>query len=232
MVTFKGLSLKDAAPVRISNIYVESPKVATTIKERPVARGENFVRRKYSPRLIIIEFYFPQTYPTQKAQWFQRVSAWTHSNGPQELRLPNFPGKFIKAACTALPDLSAISKMDMMQIEFTAFDPAFVSETVKTAACGASFTVGGDLPALAYIQKVNASPISSPAWVLDSSHTIALSGTIASGTLKVDLEDKVITLNGTPIMDKMTLQSRFFEIEPGTHTVTGTGDVYIQERWL
>ncbi len=232
MVIFRELSLTDAAPAKITDVIVGAAGIKTESRNNPISRGERFARKKYSPRRIVIMFKLPMNTPVRRADWMQAISDWAAGDEPGQLKIPHYPGRYIDAVCSTFPDFAAVEQREIMEIEFTAFDPAFVSDEEHIYTCGIPFAVGGNVPAMAYIKAVNAAPVTDPAWTLDGVKTIRLSGSVGTGTVIIDLEEKNVLLNDTPINDMIILSSRFFELKPGVHTVTGAGAVCLRERWV
>jgi hypothetical protein len=95
--------------------------------------------------------------------------------------------------------------------------------------CGLAFGVAGEGIASAYIQSTGSQ--TDPEWELDGGLSVALDGTF-NGDLKVDLDENIVTLDCVSQMEYLTLASRFFELTPGIHTITGSGTLFYKQRWL
>lgn len=232
MLSFNGIALEDIAPALMSNIEIDAPSVKATSADHPISAGEYFVRIKRGTRKVKVTFYIPESDRSNRAEYMDLVATWASSAEPKQLILPNQPGKYLNAICTQFPDYSTSEWTEKPSIVFTAFEPAFTDISESIAPCGLPFQIGGNAPASGYILNVNAASVTDPSWVMDGVETIALSGTFAAGTIKVDLDDKVVYLGTVPQMTKVTLQSRFFELAPGLHTITGNGSLFYRQRWL
>lgn len=232
VLMFQSVSLEDVAPVRISNVIVSAPTINTYTEKKTSANGYYFAGRDYGDRIVTVYFYFHQLRPSQKAGYMSSIYEWAHSDAPERLEIQHYAGMYLLATCTGLPEISATDHNDIMSIEFTAHDPAFYCNEISSSACGIPFTVRGSLPAYGYILNTNASPVTDPEWTLDAGYSIALDGSVSAGEIRVETSPIYVTLDGTQIMDQVTLASRSLELTPGVHTITGTGTVYWQEKYL
>ena len=233
MLTFNDVSLFDVAPVYVTSVIPSDPEIRSTTIEKSGADGNIFVRKTYGPRTVTIYFYFSTDSKTMKSEYMEKIYAWAHSTTELELRIPERPGKYINAHCTSLPDFSAVQKKRGMSIQFTCSDPYFYEDGQKVVAVGSSFAVesvygAGD----AYIEWANPSTASSPAWVLDGTTTITISGSVAAGAVVLYVNPIAATLAGTSVMSQVTIASRPFDLTYGAHAITGNGTLFYRERWI
>jgi len=233
MVTFNGISISDIAPIYLGNVEIEAPRIIVTSQDKPISTGDRYVRSKYAPRRVFVPFSFSRGTQAMIADWMQSIYKWAHSAELCELTTPNRPGQYAMAKCTKLPSVSLIgNRKDKMEIEFTIYDAMFYSDELKAVACGTSFEIDGVDIASGYIEDVNVAEVTDPEWVLDGDEAVTISGTIAAGTIKVDLDEKSVYLGTVSQMTKVDLASRFFDLTPGVHVITGDGTLYWRERWI
>jgi predicted phage tail component-like protein len=232
MVLFNGVSLEDVAPVIIGNVFIPLPPIRSEWQDKPVSSGSRFVRKKYDKREIKIEFCLPVVDADERADYINAIARWANSDAPLALELSKRPGKYIMATVSKLHSPSTGEWWEKLSIEFTACDPFFIDLSESAVACGLPFQVNGDDPASGYILNTNTTSVVDPEWTLDADQSVALDGTIAAGTIKVDLDKKTVTLDDVSQMANLTLQSRFFELTPGLHTITGDGRLLYMQRWL
>ena len=139
------------------------------------------------------------------------------------------------ALCTAYPVQSSREYWEILQIQFTAYDPAFLALDEYRQPVTLPVTVMKDEPPAMRIEQHVASPLTSPSWMLGT-QTITLAGTVGVGDLVIDFNRQTVTLNGVSIMDQMTIDSRFFMLQRGANqivTSNGAGGMLCwRERWL
>ena len=233
MLTFNDVSLFDVAPVYVTGIAVSDPFISSVTTDKTAADGSIFVRRQYKSRTVTIYFYFNTDSKSMKSEYMEKIYAWAHSTTELELRIPERPGKYINAHCTSLPDFSAVEKKRGMSIQFTCSDPYFYEDGQKVVAVGSSFAVESVYGAgNAYIKWTNPSEASSPAWVLDETTTITISGSVAAGAVVLYVNPIAATLAGTSVMAQVTIASRPFDLTGGAHIITGNGTLFYRERWM
>ncbi|HOO61955.1 MAG TPA: phage tail family protein [Bacillota bacterium] len=239
MVKFNEIDITDIAPVEILNIIVEKPEVIITAKERPVKSGVSFVRRKYGPRYVRVSFTLPVENAIDRANYFTALDDWLNETEPKTLRLQNHDGCYLMATFFEMSEPSERDWAEELELVFECQDPAYTSDTEYAVACGSAFGILNKETPLWRIEATYGSSQSSPDWVLDGTYTLALSGTVGAGELIINSEDQTIELDGTSIIDQMTIASRFFKdsrgnsaMTKGAHTIVGDGTLYWRERWI
>lgn len=232
MVRLNGLAIEDFAPILRETIEIDTPKIIDKWEDKAISHGAHFVRTKYGLRKIKVNLYLLIVSPEQRADYVNAVCRWANYTEPKVLELPNKPGRYINALVSSLPSASTREWWEKLSIEFTAGDPFFYDTDYRTAPCGVPFEIGGDGPASAYIQRISATSVTDPSWELDGDKTIELDGTFDAGTMKADLDLKKVYLDDVSQMQYLTLQSRFFDLDPGVHTIVGSGTVFYKQRWL
>jgi phage-related protein len=229
MIRFNNIALESIVPFLRNTISVSPPKVDLTWQDKTLAHGSRFMRRRYEPREIKIDIYLPIVSAEQRAHFINLIYGWVNYDEPMPLELPNIPGKYIMASAEKLPDPTTREWWEKLSITFIAGDPFFIDSSYSAATNGTVFAVYGDSVASAYIIESGVSI--NPSWVLDGDKSISLDGAFI-GTMKIDLDDNMVYLDDISQMEYVTLASRFFELVPGIHTITGAGTLYYKQRWL
>jgi phage-related protein len=233
MERFNGIALEDIAPVTISGVYVEPPKIKPKWEDRPVDSGAHFIRTRYETRTIEISFYLPVVDAVERAEYIAAINAWAHSSEPKQLETSKRPGKYIMAVLSELPSPSAGEWWEKLIIKFEAGEPFFYDSGLTAVPIGTSFEINNVYGAVdAYIEWANPSTASSPAWVLDGITTITISGSVAAGAVELYVNPIAATLAGTSVMDQVTIASRPFDLTYGAHIITGNGTLFYRERCL
>jgi len=232
MVRLNGIALESIAPIKRNTVFVSPPKIKTEWFDWPISNGAQYIRSRFDVREIRIDIYLAISNTEQRLHYINLINTWATYSTPQALEFPSMPGKYIMAKVSKLPGPSTREWWEKLTLEFTAGDPFFLDYDYLVAPCGIPFEIYGNGAASAYIQDVEATSTTDPEWELDSDKTIALDGTFAAGTFKVDLDSKKVYLDDVSQMQYVTLQSRFFELEPGIHTIAGSGTIFYKQRWL
>ena len=232
MERFNGIALEDIAPVIISGVYIDPPKVSPKWEDKPIYSGSHFIRTRYENRKITIRFYLPVKDAEQRAEYIAAIAGWAHSTTLKKLETSKRQGKYIMAMLSKLPSPSEEKWEEMLDIQFESGDPFFVDSEYKIAPVGTSFQVNSDFGIAddAYIAWANPSTATSPAWVLDGVTTIAISGSVAAGDVAIIVSPIAATLDGVSIQDQVTLASRPFQIGKGSHVISGNGALVYRER--
>ena len=236
MVTFDGIILTEILPqIAFVNISIGSPSIETTTRDMPGRPGSFYVRNRYGTRNVVITLSLELPDELSRSTARNALFAWCSKTEPKWLQLEQVPGRHLIAVCTALPDFSVRDWWEDLQIIFTAIDPFFVDDTEKSVNVGETFTISGDANALAVIRQTQIEGATNPKWIIDTGAFVQLDALI-NGDIVIDFDAFYIENDGAPISSQLTLDSRFFDFPPGSHTVTGDGGaggvVYWRERWL
>lgn len=142
------------------------------------------------------------------------------------------PGLYCMAIATGVSDVERVGYVDYFTVTFTC-DPIFHSfdETVQELAAGANvLTVGGTAPT-APLFEIKAS---SNRVTLTKGDGQQVTAECSNGSVvRFDMERRRATVNGSDT--RVTLASRFFQLEPGessVHVSGGSGSVRYREAWL
>lgn len=236
IVSFGGIDISHAVPhCRIIDIVVYAPEIATSAYDAS-SSGVRFVSNRHKARRIAITVELPLS-PLTYARDVNFLQAWAYSKEPKGLTLSCYPGKFLDACtCTSFGAFNPKTWWLPIEIEFTAWNPYFLSLVPKTASVGDAFTITGNASPLLSIEQSIDSPLVSPKWIIDNSEFVKIvdGKTISPCELMIDFDAKVVLQNGESIMRFVSLQSRFPELFPGTHSISGPsgGIVKWYERWM
>ena len=137
--------------------------------------------------------------------------------------------------------IESYTNADSVVVNFQLVEAAAYGDTVtKTVPSGGSltFTVGGTYPTKPRITASASRDGSSQVWGLrlDSGDFLHVAtGSASPRNIVLDCESRTLTIAGAVALP--TLDSDWFELPPGTHTLTmdkGTGaaTVTYRERWL
>lgn len=160
---------------------------------------------------------------------------------PKLLVLPEVPDLSYKAIPQNAVQESRYIDGDTVIVSFQLVEAAAYGDTVtKTVPSGGSitFTVDGTYPTKPTITANAARDGSSQVWGLKLDNGAFLhvaTGSASARDVVLDCENRTLTVQGAVALP--TLDSDWFELAPGTHTLvmdkgTGAATVTYKERWL
>ena len=234
MIRFDGKHISEiSSRIEVLDYTLSAPSVESTRKNKPATNGTYFVRSVLRDRTVtvLIEAVIHRDSDREEAR--NELLSWLRKTEPKKLELDRIKNKYLIAECIEMPQfyLSG-SALNEEKIVFSA-EPYFISSVEKSAAVGKYFEVSGDTKPDVVIECRVTDSISNPYWQFDGGKTITLSGTFENTTLVVDITKKTIYQDDTPMPGLLAYGSRYFDIEPGVHKITGTGGtVKWQERWI
>lgn len=230
-IVYDGVSLEAVAPVKIEDIRVGPLEYNALARPRAITGGSVFVRNRPGTRTIAITFAILDDNRTNRSESLMNVSKWAKTDREYRLQLPQHPGMYLSAVCTAKPEPSFRQWWESkLRLVFTCFDnPYWTSIAEKSVACGTAFHVLGDAPPLMRIERTLSSSASNQSYS-NSIETMTFS-TIPSGNLVIDLNAQTAAVGNSSIMGNYAVTSRFIIPRTGAQTITGTGTVKYRERW-
>ena len=229
MIYFNSVALESVAPVMIEDIRV-SPIVQLPVsRDRPLQAGAAFIRARESTRTIGITFSILEQDHSTRQRYIEAVTAWALSDKPAPMQLPYHTGKLIDVLCTGLPEPSTRQWWESrLNLTFTAYEPFFYSAVEKQAACGTTFTVGGNAPPIMRIE--NTVSAGDDRTYSDGTNTMSFND-LPAGALVIDLNAQTAVVGSVSAMPYYTLTSSFLLPKTGAQTITGTGTIFYRERW-
>lgn len=233
-IVFGGVYLTEAVPkAKIINISIDMPTIESTYQSKVIRAGAYFRRLRYATRHIGITVELPLDKKTYAIN-IRKLIAWCQSEEPRALRLPVYREDEIYVTLTNAGELNVRDFWLPVELEFTAWDPCFISVDEHVADVGDSFTISGDEMPQIWLEHRISGSLTDPEWIFPDGYKVKLSGTFATGLIVIDFDNLTITHNDRSIMANLTLNSRFPRFKPGTFTVTGPagGILKWKERWL
>lgn len=233
MIEFNGVGLETIAPVKIEDIDVSPIRLALNTRDNPVRSGAEFVRVVGRSRTITITFVLLTNNMNLRQLEFSNIVRWARSDAPKVLTLPGHDGVYLEAICKELPTPSYRQWwQDKMRIVFqTVENPYWTDIAEKSIACGTAFTVLGtaqDGP-LIRIERTLSEQATNQQY--GDGTDVMIFSSIPAGSLVIDLNRQLVTVNGSSIMQTYQFGSIFLRPKAGTQTITGTGTVKWRERW-
>lgn len=215
-----------------------APSVSVETQEVPGRDGGVFVRTRLEP-LSIPVFARLTLKGRQATEDVRRMLAGKLISGePKELYLPNDPERCYMAVLDGSSELDTLWQNAAADLTFLAPDPVAYGKT-RSVAMGTSavFNVGGNRKTYPRITWTAANVDFVQFTMPEKGVYLRLETEFsAGGKLVIDCSDGGhCTLNGANADDILTLDSDYFEFEPGVVQLTassGTAIVEWRERWL
>ncbi len=231
MIIFDGVDISQVAKVKIEDIRVSPIEYSPVTRVRPVTGGSDFIRTKDGTRTVAVTFALLEDNPRKRYADLMNLSIWAKSDKEYRLELPQYPGMYLSAVCTAKPEPSYRQWWESkLRFVFTCFDNPYWTDCVEhSVACGTAFKVDGNAPPLMRIERTLTTTASNQSY--SSSIEKMTFSSISSGNLVIDLNKQTAAVGNSSIMGNYTVTSKFLIPRTGSQTIYGTGTIKYRERW-
>ena len=161
--------------------------------------------------------------------------AWLAAPGGGELELPGEPGlAWRDAVVTDVTDWDSLFEGGSCEVAFTCFDPVAYGDAKSSAAT--LLTVGGTWRTWP-VATLTALAGTSVKVTDELGRYVLVERAFSAGDKVVmDFADETVTVDGEDAVADVAVESTFFPLEPGAHTLTFSGcsahAVEWAERWL
>ena len=161
--------------------------------------------------------------------------AWLVAPGGGELELPDEPGlTWRDAVVTDASDWDSLFEDGSCEVAFTCFDPVAYGDEASCA--GAALAVGGTWPTWPVV-TMTASAGASVKVTDELGRYVLVERQFSAGDeVVVDFAAEAVTVEGADASADVAVESTFFSLDPGAHTLTFSGcsahTVSWTERWL
>lgn len=232
LITINGVELRSILPeAHVINIVVGAVEHEHEATARVIHPGSFFGRSRPGMRSVKVSFELPWD-KENAIMNYGKLLAWAKSEQPVIVRLPNSNDRYLKCIFSSASELDLNQWYMPVEISFVAYDPYFYSRFPKKQAVGETIYNAGSVAVPYRIEVTLSSAVSNPQWLLDGVTKIALSGSVGAGSLVIDTANESVRLNGESIAAQLTLDSRFIDLSPGKHTITGTAaTIHWTEGW-
>lgn len=205
-------------------------------RDGTVYMGGSLIGGNISVKLSVI-----RKTPAQRREDLSTLFMWLDVDEPKWLVMDDQPGISYKAIPSGDMPIDSFTNADSVVVNFRLLEAAAYGDTVTvTVPSGGSltFTVGGTYPTKPTITASAARDGSSQVWGLKLDNGAFLhvaTGSASARDVVLDCENRTLTIQGAVAL--LTLDSDWFELAPGTHTLvmdkgTGAATVTYKERWL
>lgn len=230
-VVFNGIELASHIPgSHVTDINVGSIETEHVTSARVARAGSMFSHKRDATRPVTLSIELPIDNREGIMHSYNQLRMWAESEQPQPLYLPNYD-RYIYCILRSMSELNISEWYKPIEVSFIAYDPYFYGLT-RNGDVGTTFHVLGDVAVPFKIECTIEEAVEAPSWLVDDAFSIALTGSVGVGSLVIDTERGLVSLNGESINAQISLASRFKELTPGKHTITGTaGKIAWIERW-
>lgn len=205
-------------------------------RDGTVYMGGSLIGGNISVKLSVI-----RKTPAQRREDLSTLFMWLDVDEPKWLVTDDQPGISYKAIPSGDMPIDSFTNADSVVVNFRLLEAAAYGDTVTaTVPSGGSltFTVDGTYPTKPTITARATRNSTSLVWGLrldDGDFLHVATGSSSARNIALDCENRTLTVQGAVALP--TLDSDWFELAPGEHTITmdnGTGaaTVTYKERWL
>lgn len=205
-------------------------------RDGTVYMGGSLIGGNISVKLSVI-----RKTPAQRREDLSTLFMWLDVDEPKWLVMDDQPDISYKAIPSGDMPIDSFTNADSVVVNFRLLEAAAYGDTVtKTVPSGGSitFTVDGTYPTKPTITANAARDGSSQVWGLrldNGDFLHVATGSASARDVVLDCENRTLTIQGAVALP--TLDSDWFELSPGTHTLamdkgTGAATVTYKERWL
>ena len=230
-MTFNGLDFDEFFVVEsvtrslmpgISNSYVKS----------------NHIRTEIAPTVITVRIRLIEDTPLDLTEIKRQIAGKLFTDKPAKLLLYDDPTRYDMAKLDGATDFNKLwtsgsAELNFLNASGISYDETPISTSFTTSN---SLAVGGTWKTKPKFTIVFGT--TAPSYKITNSTTgkyVEVTTPFAIGnTLIIDCEKELVTLNGNPIMPKVSMLSDFFDLIPGVNVLTSPRSVTVSYRsaWL
>ena len=231
-ITINGVELRNVlADAHVVDITVGAIEREHTATPKVIFPGSFFAQSRPGIRKVTVSVELPWD-REHAIMNYGRLISWAKSDQPVPMVLPNNQDRCIHVVFAGASELNVKEWYLPVDLSFVAYDPYFYSRTVKQKAVGSEIYNAGCVSVPFRIEAKFTSSVSNPAWIIDNSVRIALSGSVGAGSIVIDTVNETVKLNGESIASQLSFDSRFVDLAPGKHMITGPeASVFWTEGW-
>lgn len=238
-VIFDGHRINDRFFVGEADVGL--PEFAPRAEDREFADGSRVRGMRLGCPEISIQLTAKPVHGETFREALSDLCAWLHVDGPRRLSLSDDHGLWRMCVPTGAPTIGDAKWNDRVTVTFLQTEPALygIERDVTVPSGGTlSFVVGGDYPTKPTISSAAAYRNSSTQqWGLrlDDGDVMRVKVPVSTASrVAMDCGERTCSVNGATTIP--TLQSDWFALKPGTHTLRndqGTGACVVRwyERW-
>lgn len=198
------------------NITYESIK----IPHRP---GIISASKTHDERAIKLTFELCGHTAERNARLGAALAHWAESENDAQFVFDEQPDRFYLARLTSASPVDYAAESPEVELVFTCANPYGFSVKPLSALVGETIFYNGNVATWPTLTYTADKAITSARWS-DGKGVIQLDYDIPKGhEIIIDNANRLITDNGTPVMQHLSLYSDWLRLERGVNTITGTG---------
>lgn len=217
---------------------VDEAMPTKTLRMTQLWRGAGYAGYQYGPRNIKVSVNIGSRTRPKAMTVARRLIGWAEADGPKPLILNHEPDKYYLAVCADCSPKQLRNTFLVLDFTFTAPDPRAFELEQKRAALHTPFDVGGTAWVHPVIRQTLTAQANGLRFTLDGKKYVELVGTIPAGSVvEIDHGAHTVRVNNQLRPGLLNyIDSRWFELQPGQHTITGTAtgeaEILWQDTWL
>ena len=231
---FNGIDPRTIVPGIISvSSAVDDAMPPRKLNLVQLRRGAGFAGFELGPRNIAVSINIGARRKHKALEASRHLIGWATTKKPAPMVLNHEPDKFYNAICADCSPKTLRNTFIVLDFTFTAPDPRAFELEESRAVLNRPFEVPGTASTSPVITQTLAAQAQGLRYTLDGGQYVELVGTIPAGcTVEVDLGARTVRMNNLLRPDLLDfVNSRWFELAPGAHTIISStaGDAAI--RW-
>ena len=236
---FNGIDPRTIAPGIVSIQSTVDPAMpAKNLNMVQLWRGAGYAGFTYGPRDIKVSVNIGARTRPRALEVARRLVGWAASDTPRPLVLNHEPDKYYLAVCSACTPKTLRSTFLVLDFTFTAPDPRTFAMAERSARPGEVLIIEGTAWTYPVITQTLSAQASGSRYTLDSERYVELFGTLPAGSvIEIDHASRTVRVNNLlrpAVLDYVN--SRWFELSPGVHTViasaSGMASITWRNTWL
>lgn len=234
---FNGIDFSDYFVVEYIRRQFLPPIEAVTV-EVPGRVGNRFVKSKLDEGVVEVDIRIIEKTRLLAQQKARQMAGLLYTTEPKKLILRDTPDSFNLAILDGDMDFEKFLHTGFTTLTFLCPDPSMYDLTETTIVNVQSKTIvnPGTLPSRGILTVKPGTRTNVKITLQNTGEYIHIEDSfIASDTVVIDMEEESVRKNDILIMDKLDINSDFFEIPTGNSTITTTGGtitVKYRRRWL
>lgn len=236
---FNGIDPRTVVPGLLSiHATTDEAMPAKQLSMVQLWRGSGYAGFTYGPRDIKVSINIGARAKPKALEVARRLVGWAASDKPCPLILNHEPDKYYLAICSACTPKAFKHTFLVLDFTFTAPDPRAFAMEERSAAAGEASMIEGTAWTQPVTTHTLTESVSRVRYTLDGERYVELVGSLPAGSvIQIDHAARTVRVNNLlrpALLDYV--HSRWFEMQPGEHTITasapGAAIITWRDTWL
>lgn len=192
------------------------------------------IKTELSPTIISVKIRLIQSDDYNLTETKREIAGKLYTDKPAKLLLYDDPSRYDIAKLDGSTDFSKLWTTGSATLKFINAEGVSYSGSARTMPIGTILVDGTWKTKPVFTVTFTGSATTYKVSNVTTGKHVEITGQnfVAGNVLVIDCLNENVKLNGNPIMPKVTINSDFFVLVPGTNVLTGAGNVTFNEAWL